>query len=101
MACICEGLDLGSVDAVELGWHTEKGCHFVQAWPCGGTEPGKHVAEIDVIATEAIPVIAATAMKQPRNGQAEGKCPVAQNRQVEAAAVEAHEHGAGAAIVSW
>ncbi len=65
-ACVGEALDLGPVDAVELGGNTEKGRHFVQAWPCGGPEPGKHVAEIDVIAAEAIPVVAATAMKQPR-----------------------------------
>ena len=52
---------------VELGWNTEKGGHFVQAWSRGGAEARKHVAEIDVIAAEAIPVIAAPAMKQARN----------------------------------
>jgi hypothetical protein len=37
-AGICESLDLGPVDAIELGWHTEKGRHLVQAWPRGGAE---------------------------------------------------------------
>ncbi len=67
-ACVCEGLDLGPIDAIELGWNAEKGCHFVQAWPCRRPKAGKHVAQVDVIAAEAIPVIAAATVKQARNG---------------------------------
>ena len=41
-AYICEGFDLRAVDAIKLGWNTEKGGHFVQAWPAPKPESMSH-----------------------------------------------------------
>lgn len=88
------------IHAVKLGRNPQEGGHLIQARLYRSAEPGQHVAEVDVIPAEAVPVITAATAKQRRHGSAVRHRAIAQDRQIEAAAIEADQHRPLAGVVA-
>ena len=76
----CIGLDLATVDASDLYRNIRKRCHLGQTGLGRSTIAGEHIAQIDVILAEAMPVIAVTAAMEARHGNAEREGAIAQQR---------------------
>jgi hypothetical protein len=88
-------LDLATVDASDLYRNFCQGRHLRQTGLGRGTIAGEDVAEINVVLAKAMPVVSVTAAMKSRHWNAEGKCAIAQQRQIEAVATEGHEDWAG------
>src|SRR5262249_41368859 len=95
----CISLDLAAVGASDLYRNIRKRCHLGQTGLGRSTIAGEHIAKIDVILAEAMPIVAATAAMKARHRNAESEGAIAQQRQAEAVAAEGHEQWARARAI--